>query len=67
MNYTDSFSVYIDGVAFTIPPSGFLMDFYGGNQGCSVLISDVSDSYSMYVLGDVFFRNFYVALDYKNN
>ena len=66
VNDTSNFTVYFDGEAYTIPPSGYLMDYYNGQEGCSMLISSLSDSYGMYVLGDTFMRNFYVEFDYKN-
>ena len=30
VNNTQNFSIFLDGVAYTIPPSGYLMDYYNG-------------------------------------
>jgi len=66
INYMEPLSLYIDGSLYIIQPSGFMMDYYNGNEGCSILISSVSDSLGAYVLGDTFMRNFYASFNFHS-
>jgi hypothetical protein len=41
-----------------------LNNTYG--HSCVLMVSFISDSQDIYILGDTFLRNFYTTLDYKN-
>jgi len=53
-------------MSYTIPPQAYLIDNYATHR-CAVGIAYISDSYNMYVLGEVFMRSFYTALDFGTN
>jgi hypothetical protein len=64
--------IYIDNIAYTIPPSGYLMDnlngkkctiLVGGSGGCALDIC----TETVYVLGDTFIRNYYTVLNFSSN
>jgi hypothetical protein len=56
----------LDGVDYTIPPTGYLLQSLSG-FGCSVLVSTVDDEMGIMILGDPFFRSFYISFDYVAN
>lgn len=54
----------MDGTSYPISPSGFLLENFNGHT-CAVMISYISDSQNMLILGDTFFRNYYTELWYS--
>jgi hypothetical protein len=52
-------------VAYSIPPSGYLVENLGGIK-CSILVSSITDTEGFFVLGDTFIRNFYVSFNYDS-
>lgn len=59
-------TIRLDNVKYTIPPEGYLIENTLGHL-CVVGISPISDSQGMYILGDVFLRNFYTTFDFGSN
>ncbi len=55
--------IYIDGIAYTIPPSGYMMDDLNLVQ-CTILVGSLADSEGFWVLGDTFIRNYYASFNY---
>ncbi len=53
-------------MTYTIPPAGYLLENYN-SHACVIAVSYIADSNNMYILGDIFIRNFYTAFDYQEN
>ena len=51
--------IQMDNTDYPITPSGFLVENYN-NYTCAAMVSNISDSQNMLLLGDTFFRNYYV-------
>jgi hypothetical protein len=45
----------MDNMSYVIPPAGYLIDNYA-THACAVGVGYISDSYNMYILGEVFMR-----------
>jgi len=62
-----SLTFTLDANQYTIPPQAYTLS-NGDLQGhlCSVAVSYSPDSLGLYILGDVFLRQFVSTYDYKN-
>lgn len=55
---------------YEIPPQGYMLTnatFGSVTHQCTIMVSYLSDSQGIYILGDTFLRNFYTTFDLKNN
>ena len=62
----DDLVFQLDGVDYTIPPSGYLLQSLSG-LGCSVLVNTIEDEMGIMILGGPFFRTFYISFHYSAN
>ena len=62
----DELVFQLDGVDYTVPPTGYLLQSLSG-FGCSVLVNTIEDEMGIMILGDPFFRTFYISFDYSAN
>ena len=60
-----SLTIYVDTIAYTIPPEGYLEDIDSNGYKCIVGIGLVNGNLNT-ILGAVFFRNFFVEFDLEN-
>ena len=58
--------IQIDGINYSVPPSGYLLDVSNNNNAsCILMVSALADSYGLVLLGDTFIRNFYTVFNYS--
>ncbi|MGH0179418.1 UNVERIFIED_CONTAM: hypothetical protein FKN15_001702 [Acipenser sinensis] len=59
----------INGVQYTLPPSAYILESYGGQQ-CSSGFQAMNlptNAGDLWILGDVFIRQYYSIFDRTNN